>query len=304
MSFGSLARRITAVVNKTLVTGMILVAGLAVGRQLVEWWRPAPEFGTRTDAEDGFGDPQRAHEIEFLASGWRLQRQAVAGDQQAARRELTRSCRKVLAESGRGQLGQKVTPRLAAVLAKVKPVEEQPGRWRLYELDQGLPLVLGIAPGGDRQASERAPAAEVSVAPAAGDVVTWGIAIPAGPEGWAAYTLTPGGWRRDGGLGRVPPPPGAEPLLAVEAAEGGAITTFRGRLEEQGWKAFYDEWFRREGWTATTPWRKDGAAWRAEFRKQADDRQLHGHLEFLHDGQRGDSGTVLITATQTAGNRS
>jgi hypothetical protein len=261
--FASIARRVTDWTTKSLLTALILVAGLGFGRQVLRWWaadRTKPAAASTPVLSDALGDPWQPHVLQFGDQPWSLRRQSISGDQAAAMTALQQSCRQCVAASAPASAKpSEAECRFLASLSKLKPSDEQPGKWQLYELPYGFPMVVGVRPPP--------PGAGGQLAETPRRVVIWGLAMPAGAQTWTVLVFQPdsdagGPIAAPSGL---PIPPDSRRLVAMQAADGGAIVAFAGSERPEVWKQFYTDWFARHGWKATEKWRPTGSSWHAQY---------------------------------------
>jgi len=335
--FAALARRIGLWTSRGLLCAIVLVAGLAFGRQVLRWWAEDDSSARTTIAAlpaERLGDPAAPHEIEFGDLPWSMRRQSIAGDQQRAVERLRTVCRELLearrepqrpaaAVAGGGpndansptnavaerfseklSVGGRSVAQLLKSLQQDTPVAESPGRWRLYEWHETVPMTVGIAESPPR-------------------VILCGMAIPAGPDAWTLCVFHVQGespifvdtqigavpvfkphekgphaereeYKAEREEYRIPLPPDARPSLALRATDGGGITAFTGGRDIGAWIAFYDDWAKKTGWQRTTDWQCLGAARHARFAApDADGRTLD--LRFGPDPRGGTSGLLMVS---------
>jgi len=266
-SYARLAKRISAVTTKCLLTAVVLVAGLGFGRQVLRWWAAdavEPAVGLEpTQVADGLGDPRRAHLLQFGDLAWSLRRQIVFGDRHAAGAALRASCREIVQQSclpddRAGEAERELLARTAAY----DPIEQEPGRWRLYQLPGELPAIVGTqaAVGSD-------PTSGKSLAVASPRVVTWGVATPTERAAWTVYTFQPvlRSEPSDRETSAVPIPPGSKRLLSVSVDGGGAVTAFEGGSDAKAWMDFFDRWFKMDRRGKLGGWRNVGSNWHGRY---------------------------------------
>jgi hypothetical protein len=275
--FAALAKRITAWTTNSLLTLIVLVAGLGFGRQVLEWWAagasPSPTVVKSLD------DPTQIHTFQFGDNSWSLSRRSVAGDKSKAVEQLRMACRDAL-EASPSVAALPNDDRFLAFLADSTPVDQIPGKWRLYELNEACPMTVGVATSN----------------PAEYRVVVWGLAMPTGDKQWTLSTFQSevrsiGG---QSGLSNVPLPPGSCRTLSL-LATGGGIITFSGPDRSVEWKNFYDEWSAYQGWQQVASWQPTGAAWYAKF--AAPDDLID--IRFGPDGHGGLSGLLMMTPQES-----
>ncbi len=265
-TFRRLARRITDWTTRLLLAGVILVVGLAFGRQVLRWWRAdqvAPNVGALGPGATG---PQldSAQVICFGRAGWTLRHQRLEGDRQAVLAALRAQCRPAAAQGispAEPLLFEEQS--LLARLASQPAVEHQPGRWRMYELDEGVPMVVVLADGG--KADHPSDGASLA-APSVG-VITWGMAVPQSSAEWILYAFQPEARAPPASSEEVPIalPPEADRVLAVQMADGSGIAGFEMAGPAERAKGVFDRWCAERGWRASGPWQGLGDAWCRRF---------------------------------------
>ena len=236
---------------------------------MLKWWAadatPPAETSVAALASDGLGDPAKAHFLQFGNQPWSIERQEIRGDKEQAAAALRAATRKFLITVDAAASEPPTTPageRFLELLARSTPVDEEPGKWRLFEFTDGFPMTVGVRLVPNNRAIPPNAGGD-NLAGTAYRVVVWGIAVPMGTEAWTLYTLRPSGPVDSGGsamLG-VPLPPGCSVTLALRVAEGGAMATWTGNAEPAQWKRYYDDWFARQGWRPAVAWHAVGAGW-------------------------------------------
>lgn len=297
MTFGQLAKRVSTWTSRGLVSGIILVAGLAFGRQVLQWWaaekEPAAGLSPQPLAMGALGDPGQEHLLEFGDSAWRMARGVAVADGKRALEDLKTRCAKAIRDcyAPRGEPGPGERDFLSRI-ARQKPAQEEPGQWRLFALDTAFPMVIGTRRGS----SEGRPPNDRIVNPDE-RVVIWGLAVPSGSDGWITYTFHIGPPESERGFAslELPIPPGSRKTLAIRAADGGAVASFRGPDRLSEWKQFFDAWLAARGWEKTDGWHDRGAAWSIRCLRKSEGR--HESLDVLlsPDGSGGMAGVVLLT---------
>ena len=325
--FAQLARRISAWTTNSLLTIIILLAGLGFGRQVLRWWA-ADSHGPATatpsiGGSETIGDPSQPHLLHFGDQPWALRRQALAGDRQAATIALRRATRQAIESAASpSKPPSAAESRLLASLDRWKPVDESPGKWRLYELPQGFPLVVGVqdisenardtsgATAGLSSSAEAAPSPprgkaapkrsrESKLASPPRRVVVWGLAIPMASQAWTLYTFQPEQTEshQNSRLPEISLPPKANRLLAVQVGDcGGAVIAFSGSAGLEAWKRFYDDWFAGQGWKAAAPWRCVGASWHRHYATAGSRQPASAEIRLGPDGRGQNTGVVMTSA--------
>ena len=271
--FAALAKRISAWTTNSLLTLLILVAGLGFGRQVLKWW--AADASASPIASDRPASPCQM--LQFGDNAWSIGRRSVAGDKKAAIEQLRSACREVL----------ETEPSTAKPPSKAKldfltgltPVDQKPGKWRLYELHDAFPMAVGVATRPNSK-EDRA--------------VVWGLAMPVGDRQWTLSTFHAGISTMEGHFSKcdIPLPPGGQKVLAMSAADG-RIIAFSGPDQTDQWKQFYDGWFAHTGCKPAS-WRQMGTTWCAKFAGQGDLVDVC----FGPDGHGGLRGLLVMTPQQ------
>jgi hypothetical protein len=310
---------------------IILVAGLGFGRQVLHWWaadKPrAKTASSPPSAGDALGDPSQPHVLQFGDQPWSLRRQSISGDRAAATAALLADCRRALQSVRSTPAGGPGDHAPAAgtadatfldALKSLKAAEEEPGKWRLYDLPNSFPMVVGVRVGkGDSpnfagRKSGQSPGrrkwgqspdhpaagrAEAQLAETTSGVVIWGLAIPLSPKAWTLYTFQPDSdtGQPDSSLANIPIPPGGRRIVAMQVADGGAITAFSGPDQTQQWKGFYDGWFGQHGWKTVKSWRQTGASWNACYIVSDPRQPAVADVQLSPDGQGRCTGLLMTS---------
>jgi len=253
--FAALAKRISVWTTNSLLTLIVLVAGLGFGRQVLQWWATddAPVDAPLVLPAEGSGNLARPHVVQFGDSPWSMRRQSIEGSRDQMIERLRLVCREMLnAAPPEGEraatVGSENEKRLMARLSQEKPAAESSGRWRLYEFHEAFPMAVGIAEAPSR-------------------VLLWGLAIPKGPADWTLCAFQPENGPREGvsGAANVPLPPGARRTMALRVADGGAVAACSGEASPSEWTEFYDDWGEKNDWRRATDWQAIGTARHARF---------------------------------------
>jgi hypothetical protein len=155
--FGQLARHIARSATNLLATSIIIVAAFVFGRQTIAWWRAGrdPQESTaarQITAVGAMGNESLLHRMEFGDMPLSFQRISLAGNRRDAFTALRGRCREVAARGGipLNPAGKWET-RMLATLEDFEPVEQQPGRWQLFEMDGPVLLVAAVGrPSGGK----------------------------------------------------------------------------------------------------------------------------------------------------------
>ena len=315
--YAALAKRISVWTTKWLLSAMVLVVGVGFGRQVLIWWGNDDVPTTRLLTAESLSDPGQPHSIRFGDAEWSLRRRSISGDRDEAVAQLRAECRELL---------RNIKPRPSVAtddrsfltfLSDSTPVDQEPGKWRLYEFRETFPMAVGVAREGDRSdlprsgpkagtdaqrwslhKSDLSPSADL--AQLGYRAIMWAIAVPAGANQWTlcVFRLADSPMGEESGLVKVPIPPGCRRTLLIRAVGGGGIVAFGGPDRLDRWKRFHDDWFAGQGWRQSVHWRSVGKAWYAKY--VAPD-YIGGAVEvrFGPDGRGGLSGLLMITPRQS-----
>jgi len=300
--YARLAKRISATTTNCLLTAVVLVAGVGFGRQVLRWWAAdtaqSPEASQPAEVADGLGDPLRLHTLQFGDQPWLLHRQSITGDRQAAAMALRVVCRDIVRQD---RLPDRppapAEANLLSRLAARDPAQQEPGEWRLYELTEVLPMVVGTRP--QPATADNSP----SKNPAARNdrVVVLGVALPVGPDTWTLLSFQPGGpvGQPSAGLPEVPIPAGCRKTLSMGVAGGGAVLAFEGPSEPKTWISFYDRWFAAHDWKTIGGWQESGTGWHARYAPPAQDPAASVDVHLGGDGPHRSAGLLMVAPSRS-----
>lgn len=299
--FAALARRLSAWSANLLATGLVLVAGLALGRQVITWWRASPSESTSPRILADVPGRQRPSAVrpwllEFGDFPVVVHRSTVSGDLEHVLGQLRHACREA---AGQGtELAAALRPaerRMLAGLRGLDPVERVAGQWEIYQVEQPIPMTVAVGlkevekPGFDE------------VAAAERRVVCWGLALPVVPQAdgdpvqWTLFTYAASGQAAlTDDAPRAPVPPDASRTLSLRAASGSALVGFRGSGNARVWAQFYDEHFADGQWQGSPTWDRRGGIWRRRFRHA---RLGSIDVQLIAAAEKSLSGLLVITPT-------
>lgn len=279
------ARTIARWATNLFASGLVVIAGLAGGREVLLWWRTPPPTGVGEAELVGGVEPNWNYadgffDVRFGDAPLTLRRQTVTGDARAALEQLRRHTsdlaqRALAAGAASALVGDpRAESEFERRLADETPAAGEPGRWALHEGLSPLPR-------------------NVVVALPSGRVVAWGLAFPAtnAPSqepAWTLFAWTSASEQDVPGANDepsiVPRPAGATRGLSLRGACGDTLETFAaprgdvGRLE-----VHYDEWSRGAGAVYESSWRTVGTMRTARFRLR-DGRRATVQIDGLQGG--------------------
>jgi hypothetical protein len=299
---GRLALRISRWTTNSLLTVMLLVIALGFGRELLHWWHDEG-MSRQSAARDSSARSNGASDAQVLAFGdqnWSIRRQEFNGQTGAVPAALVQLCRSAIADAPpRGDAPDVAEHDVLKRLSVEKPVAEEPGKWRLYQWTEGVPIVIGtriVTPI----------AARTILAESTYRVVIWGMAVPA-ERAWTLYVFQAGGAvsgkgdspifaeTKIGTVPLVPLPPVGRRLVSVGAAEGSitAFTADDGQTDII--RRFYGRWFAERGWVATVPWRYGSTGWQARFESSAGGATIAVDIRIGSDLQGKGTGLIMVS---------
>jgi hypothetical protein len=243
------AARFAQWIGRSLLTIIILLVGISFGRQVQDWWTPAPPRHPPSAAQaeiNRWCDPTLYGLVEFGGESWNLGRQQVTGSEQLLRNALRARCRQLASDP--------IIPvkpptaeeaRFLAMLAEREPVERQPGQWTLYEYGNSLPLVVATGPSADAvPATQEGAQAGRSVR-----VLAWAIGMPRDLNSWTIISASASAANvvEEPDLEDLPFPPGSERLLCLRGADDRILISFRGPADPEAWRSHFCRWLQLRG---------------------------------------------------------
>ena len=315
--FARLARRISGWTSNLLATAVVVVASLAVGRQIVQWWRVAPAdspaFGSASIALPEFGPAQT---LALSGGAFSLRREEFSGDRAAAAAALRDRCRgAVPVAPGPAAPPDRHEQSLLDRLADAPPVAADDD-WQYFELSDALPIAVVVRDGAMQSdhiaagatggmpsalrghADPKRTAWHPNDTAAQRRVVIWAMAFPSAETRWTLYLFHAAGSAAESS--QSPPsfalPPGSRRTLAIGDGSGGALTAFAGKGDPQAWMRFFRDWFASNDWTPTEEWREVGSFWHARFHRAS---RPSDPAVSIHLGPAGDELVGIICSGPT-----
>src|SRR5262245_17073687 len=268
----SAARRLTGWTSNLLVTGIVLVAALGVGRQLTRWWRVDPQNETSSHIPDpgavGEAGDQRLS-LEF-GHGYSLRRIEVKGDAETATEKLQAECREIAENSPLpSQPPTDGEQRFLARTSDRPPLEEKAGKWQIHRFDGKLPLLVAV----------RLDAANPRV-------VAWGLTVPSDEEACTLLVYEAGA-AASGPLvpDEISLPAGLRRTLTLRGPQETTIG-LAGAMTARNCTQELDASLADQGWTSTG-WRQSSATWHNRYQSS----QQAGRLDVQLSADRA-SGVV------------
>jgi len=265
-SFRTIAKRIGNLATNLLVTGVILIVGIALAREVVSWWRSDSSFGRVSPITAVVGDHVPAASaarqlLEFGDFPFVLNRQEFVGDVTEVLEKLRTACRKAIDSSQplMHEFGA-AEQRMLDAAKRLPPVEKQANRWSIHQIETPLPMVVGVR------------SFDPQVATADRRVVSWGLAVPdATPAGerqsqWTLFTYSSDSTAETTPEKLIwPAPPGGQRTLSLRTDRGGTMVGYAGLGAIETWTKFYDDLFNEAPSQSSHDWQVDFGSWRRRF---------------------------------------
>jgi hypothetical protein len=283
----SLARRVSGWTSSLLATGIVLVAALGVGRQLVQWWRAEPA-DARRPAPAGPGVVGESGEQPFqltFDNGYSLRRIELDGGLATATERLQSECRTILenaaAPTGPPTDGEQ---RFLARTLDRPPLEEQRGRWQIHQFDGKLPLMVAVRTNSPHEQPLESGLPN-------GRVVAWGLAMPTDEEVCTLLIYEAGG---AAGVSspreEIPLPSSLRRTVTLGGPQGETTIGLAGALSPRRTADELDRALAAEGWNPG-PWRQAGSAWHNRYQVS---RKARIDAQLTDDGRGGVVGLLIV----------
>ena len=254
---GELARRCRRRTTDLLAIGLLLVVGLAVGRQLAAWWNEAqlqstPNPLSVTGSGAAWTDPDQ---LQLGELGQAIHRRRVTGDRQAAWTALEKSTRVTAHEAGWPD--DEADPHERQLLEMLDRRESRGGQTTtpkqadtsLYRLQGPLPMVVAVRQLlGQRR------------------VVGWGLATRTPAGDWLTWTFATAGH-----VDTLPValPKGSRKLLTVGSGNPEQLLVFSGIAGPDDWWKHFETVLGRDGWTLNSPAARNADGWTGRWQHRS-----------------------------------
>lgn len=305
-TLADVGRQVTRRSIDLVAIALVIGASLTLGKQVLEWWGIEPDAPHLAPPLEtvaaGTGGPMT---LEFGDRPLRLTHHTFTGDRSAALRALLGTCRQALdvwakrTERGTPAASAAAESQLLERTSQLRPIEEQPGTWQIYQVDLPFVLLVGVGLTGSPANGKTEEPANTAAAPAVQrHLVSWGIMLPQSEQAWTLYAFeikSEDGTAGGGATPEVPLPPDSRRLLSMTDRTGGRFVGITGAGTPDRWQQFYDGWFAAQGWENASGWRKVGGHWSVRFRQPDAAGAAVVDLQFGSDERRGTSGVVCVT---------
>ena len=270
VDFAAVAKRLGNWATNLIVSGVVIVVALAMGREIIEWWHADPEPRSEAGSSTGvqtaplptsaIGGP---HGLTLSGIPAAIRHGTSTADLKGVLDELRRECGAAADQAG-GDVDSAPPPgpaerKMLESLTDLRPVAKSGAGWELYQIEQPMPMVAAVSVAERR-------------------VLSWGLALPRrsgegrAPEwSWFTWRLSSTRQERRSPLGDWPDPPRGTRQLAVEAADGLTLVAYTGRGGAGPWRDYYEQWFGERGWTPVDPDRQSGSSKQGDAWQQSGD---------------------------------
>src|SRR6516165_12131691 len=149
VGFGEVARRMTSRTTDLIAIGIVVVASLTLGRQVLVWWHAAPPDGraaaAATASKPVWDDPNQPMALEFGDFPLAMIRQIIVGDREAAMAAMVVRCAEAARQAGGPwREREEAEDQLLIRIQKLKPVAEEAGVWSVYVFDEHVPMAAAV----------------------------------------------------------------------------------------------------------------------------------------------------------------
>lgn len=304
--FGKVARKIRSRTTDLLAIAILLMGGLAVGKQIHSWWQAdedsnqSPQEIVQSNLGDviPWGTDKVPVSLAFGQSPHAITRMSFQGERVEASAMLVQQCEGIAQAAKQPMRIPPVAHRkMLERLSRFKPVKKQ-GDWQVYRFDGPVFMATATKRFSHREISTDHPAVmsptDTETAPY---VVCWGVALPAGENLWTLFTFHSTTIQNQGEGSRLPVieiPPYSRRIFSMRDDRGRGWITFRG--VDSGWKQFHDNWFQKHGWKLQSSWQDFGNVRAATFRGRFKEKSFRVELSYQKVDRRGEStGTIIVT---------
>jgi hypothetical protein len=293
---------------------IVLIAGLTMGRQIIEWWQTDPTKHT-TPLNGGqlsplnWGHNGASVSLEFGDHPCAIVRRTFHGSNVNALSVLRADCRELLDRPDPPQRPLDASERtMLDQLAQITPDEEEPGTWQLYQIADAFGVVIGTRNFADRGSqktdatSDNHPSSTIQHPPRfSRRVVCWGFAFPFSKDEWVLYTFHSASTSGPATNQPTPPlPPESRRVLSLRDERGGSIFSLTGVGQAADWSRFYDAWFAGQKWKRDADWQQVGQVRQARFRRHGNERGATADLQIVEEQSGRLTGLLTITGGDAA----
>ena len=267
-SFAVVANRVARGATNLLVTGLILILGIIVGRHMLAAWGSKSAGGYSTNKHAIGVIPQasadeREQQLQFADFRGTLLRSEVSGDLSAACELLRRDCLQAAQASPNLCIGNGELQEWLAKLDRLQPVRHEPGRWKLYELRQPMPMAVAVTDSIN-------PSGTANSHPSTTRVLSWGMAIPADAKpvqeakSWTAFVISSATQRASARINQLALPATCARVIAM-LGRSDAVIGFSSHADPGEVAASWDARALQETWRNPDPWQINSGSWHRRY---------------------------------------
>jgi hypothetical protein len=267
----AVARRVSRRTTDLLAISIIGIGIFAVSGRLSDWWGTPPDsvLAPSQIVPEVVGSDVAWPEMD-IPVGLNLgnlpvsvERLQIQGDQKKLERVVFARLKLVLDSPqpplpvGSETRMTKAASKLEKLLSDISPVEEKPGAWRIYQLDEPGTAGFSAMFLGTRPAKEQAASSQDRL-------VTWAMAMPWRQNEWKVFFFQ----AAHGSTNRLTIPPDAELAMSMREPSGAELTAFRAKVASAslaGWREFYSRTLAEAGWKPAREWTQSEARSAARF---------------------------------------
>jgi hypothetical protein len=189
---------------------------------------------------------------------------------------------------------------MLATLEDLDPAEQQPGRWRLFELDGPVLLVAAVCRSSDRKTDSPGTNGPIP----AERVVSWGLGlrgelpVAKAASGWTLLVCDATADRVSAAAAMAAPslPPSSRRTLSLAVSGGGWMVGFRRSGSAVASQQFFDDWSAAAGWPQASRWQQLGNARHARY---GEPRRGWIDVQLLGDAADSHCGVLAMTPPNT-----
>jgi hypothetical protein len=236
-----LARRLTRRTIDLVVIAFLIVVGLSIGQQLIDWWRTDPNStlpdlsGLAVNDLDWNRTPVTLH---FGNAPMSLERVPFHGDRKQLEEELTKIGQSIVnTMDGSVSAMDEAEKEWLAALNEAPPVFWDSTRGNVYRRFEPLPSFVAtrfLEPDNQDAGNQAEPVTQ--------RIVGWGLAFPSSPVDWTIYVFHPDSATpaEKSALPLLSLPEGGQNVTSLRGADGSRWQVIQGRGHVAGWVQHFE----------------------------------------------------------------
>ena len=247
------ARRWRRRTTDLLAIGLLLVIGLAVGRQLTAWWNEPTFSETNPDLRStivGHGDAwESPAELQLGDLALTARRQQIHGDRETAWSEIESTVAQVALAAPWPSIEADQTERdLLQQLEEQVPTTRPDADTSLFRVNGPLPMIVARK---QRQQVSR--------------LIAWGLALPDMGDTWIAWVFS-GALTKETAV-EIPLPEQSRRLLSLRGTTAQQLVIFTGQPTGDAWWQHFQTELGQRGWETSGPPIRGNNGWTTRFRQ-------------------------------------